>query len=138
MTRSVTVTISPKTRGPATRFATSNGFTPVRVALMRTTAATGDMVRPAADATDTTAPTAAGSCPAATAGSWKNPYRLWVLAIPDPLIAANAHGTAAASGTSSPGDPAINSPRADASPAFSSALPKQLAVTIRLTMTANP
>jgi len=61
-------TIMPPRRGKATRRTKSNGFVPVREAHIKVTAATGDMVRPAADAIDTIAPTSSGETCSAWAG----------------------------------------------------------------------
>ena len=61
-----------------------------------------------------------------------------MLAIPDPLIAANASGTNAASGCIRFGDCWMSSPRNRATPAASIAFPKQVAVTIRLITFVNP
>ena len=55
-------------QGSATRRAHAPGVAPLRLAQVSTTAATGDIVRPAAADTATTAPTSATSNPAATAG----------------------------------------------------------------------
>jgi hypothetical protein len=71
--RSSTITVTPTRSGAATRFASVKGFVPVSAAHISVTAATGDIVRPAALPTDTIAPTDTGSILSASAGPWKKP-----------------------------------------------------------------
>ena len=58
--------------GMATCFDSSSGFVPVIFAHINVTAATGDIVRPAAAAIDTTAPTCVGSMPSRMPAPRKN------------------------------------------------------------------
>src|SRR5207253_2991031 len=68
ITATITTTTSPASNGNATRRHNASGSVPVSDALISVTAATGDMVRPAAAASDTTAQT----CARLTAGSARN------------------------------------------------------------------
>ena len=105
---------------------------------MSVTAATGDIVRPTAEPTETIAPMAFGSWFNAAEGPTKNPNRLCVLAMPEPLTHANAHGTPAVNGCNQPGFPAMNSPSVAAKPTTRIPSPKHVAITIKLTMLAKP
>src|SRR5438067_238452 len=97
MPATAAVTAVAANSGSATRRAMANGSDPVRAAHISTTAATGDMVRPAAAAIDTTAPTR-NSTGTPMPFTTKNGNRLVVEAIPEPHNAANASASPAAHG----------------------------------------
>ena len=90
-------------RGQAIKRTNCKGSVLVSWPDMRVTAATGDMVRPAADPMDTTAPTCVGSMPRLKAGSVKKPYKLLVEAMPDPHRMAKAQGNTVAAAISKAG-----------------------------------
>src|SRR6185436_3022036 len=75
---------TPARSGGATKRDRSVAFVSVKRAHIWLTAAIGDIVRPAAAASDTTAPTCVGSTPSSTALTAKKGKRLCAVAIPEP------------------------------------------------------
>src|SRR5262245_44680910 len=77
-----TTTAMPARSGTATRRTRWAGWVAVSEAHISVTAATGDIVRPAAAPSETTAPTCSGAQPRLREGAVNRPNRLWVAAIP--------------------------------------------------------
>src|SRR3954453_12589557 len=83
-----TTAVSAANSGSATRRTNCIASVLVIDALISVTADTGDIVRPAAEPTATTAPTSVGSTPSCSAGTTKKPNRLVVVAMPEPEMNA--------------------------------------------------
>src|SRR5207237_9848550 len=106
----VTIAATLVRTGIANRRNKAKGVVPAISLHIRVTAATGDIVRPAAAAIATTAPTPAGSTCAMCAGSTKNPNKLCVVALPDLLRSAKHKGKPPATGRRSAGQAATVAP----------------------------